>query len=170
MEQADLDRARADAGKPQPRPPERSLTSSPQPTAADLNERLRLWHKAFALYPLAQSQDPKAATLAAIAETRDIPAYWISQALSKLCREAGRKFAPTVGEVRGVAISKLRDWRRSRTGQQRNPGREDTVPNAARELAYAWTYVAQRDLAAAGLDSKLVALRVPEPAEMADPT
>jgi len=132
MDRVDLDRAVEDASRP-------SKPVSASVPAPDLNERLRLFTKLFTLYPLSATQDTEGAILAYIDETRDVPAYWLSIGLSKLVREPGRRFAPSLGEIRDAALRAIRAHRRRSAGQpEKMPGVTGDDPiRPERELSWA---------------------------------
>lgn len=112
MDRSDLDRAMGDASRPS-KPDARS-----QPTSSvDLHERNRIYAKLFTLYPLSATQDTEGAILAFIEETRDIPSRWLAVGLSTLTREPGRRFAPSVGEIRQAALLSIRRARRLAQGK-----------------------------------------------------
>ena len=110
MDRSDLSRAMGDASRPS-KPRETSVTVS------DLTERLRMFVKLFTLCPLSGTQDTEGSVLAYIDETKDIPPLWISIALKKLTGESDRKFAPSVGEIRGAALVAIRAQRRRSEGK-----------------------------------------------------
>lgn len=112
MDRSDLDRAMADASQPS-KPDARSSPTS----SAELAERSRLMSKLFTMCPLSATQDTEGALLAYIEETRDIPVRWIAMALSQLIREPDRRFAPSVGEIRGAALHAIRRARRLAEGK-----------------------------------------------------
>ena len=103
-----------------------------------------MFAKLFTLFPFVGSQDSEGAILAFIEETRDIPAIWISHALKSLSNEPGRKFAPSVGEIRGSALSLIRAQRRRSEGKpEKMLGAGGVDPlHEGRELAWARAAVA----------------------------
>lgn len=162
-----MDRKDIDQALERPRPQE---PASSRRSEVDMIERVRLMTKVYTLYPTSGGQDREGLMRAMIDETLDIPAWWLQQALSRLCREPGRKFAPSVGEVRGVAVEKVRAWRRSVLKIEREAGRPLPPPNAARELAWAWAHEVEQRALAAGLEVVLRELKVPNPPDWGDPT
>lgn len=76
-----------------------------------------MFAKLFTLFPFVGSQDSEGAMLAFIEETRDIPAIWLSHGLAALIREPDRRFAPSVGEIRGAALLAIRRARRRAEGK-----------------------------------------------------
>lgn len=59
--------------------------------------------KLFTLFPLSGTQDLEMTMAAYLDETQSVPAAWLQRALGQLAREDGRRFAPSVGEIRGRA-------------------------------------------------------------------
>jgi hypothetical protein len=131
-----LAQAAADAKRPL-KPVKESSPRSP-PALADMAERTRMFTKMLSLYPTAQSQDPEALIYALLESTTDIPARWLSHALARLTREPHRKFAPTLGEIRGVAMRLIREarWRAQPGGRPPCPQGEPPL-HESREIAWA---------------------------------
>ncbi len=109
-----------DASRPS-RPDARSRPTS----SGELQERNRIFSRLFTLYPLSATQDAKGAILAHIEETLDVPLRWLEAGIRSCAREAGRRFAPSVGEIRGAA-QRAQSWAERSTGTAAPeiPGRE----------------------------------------------
>ena len=71
----------------------------------------------FTLFPLSATQDTEGAILAFIEETLDVQARWLALGISALVREPNRRFAPSVGEIHGAALSAIRTARRVSEGK-----------------------------------------------------
>lgn len=137
MDRVDLDRAMGDASRP-------SRQVGAFSSERELPERTRMFSKLFTLYPLSATQDTEGAVLAYIEETRDLPCFWLSCGLASIVREPGRRFAPSVGEIRGAAMLSIRAARRRSEGKpSQMPGADGTDPlRADREMAWIRTPVA----------------------------
>lgn len=98
MDRSDLDRAMGDASQPS-KPAARSQPISKR----DLHERNRIYARMFTLCPLAATQDTEGAILAFIEETLDLSVEWLESGIRDCVREPDRRFAPSVGEIRGAA-------------------------------------------------------------------
>lgn len=98
MDRSDLERAMADVSQPS-RPVGRSSPIS----MGELSERIQIFARLFTLYPLSATQDTEGAILAFTEETQDIPIDALGRGLRVLARENGRRFAPSVGEIRAAA-------------------------------------------------------------------
>ena len=134
MDRAELQQAMGDASRPS-RPVERSSPTS----SAEHLERTRMFAKLFTLYPFVTSQDSEGALLAYLEETRDIPVRWLSRGLAQIVREPSRRFAPSVGEIRGAALLLIRAARRLAEGKPAtmySPHGESPL-RPERELAWA---------------------------------
>ncbi|MGH7291924.1 MAG: hypothetical protein ACREJT_11980 [Myxococcota bacterium] len=101
------------------------------------DEQLRMFTKLLSTYPTSATQDTRALILTLIEETRDLPAFWLSCGLSRLAREPGRKFAPSLGEIRGAALEAIRTERRLQSHYKRSPGHAEHALVPERELAWA---------------------------------
>lgn len=104
MDRADLDRAMGDASRPS-KPGARSSPIS----SAEVERRTAIFSRLFTLYPLAQTQDAEGTILAYIEETLDVPLRWLEAGIRSCARELDRRFAPSVGEIRGAA-QRARSW------------------------------------------------------------
>ena len=112
MDRRDLDRAMADVSQPS-----KPAARSQQTSKLDLHERNRIYGKMFTLLPLSATQDTEGAIRAFIEETLDVPARWLAMGISALVREPDRRFAPSVGEIRGAALRSIRAARRVAEGK-----------------------------------------------------
>ncbi len=65
---------------------------------ADLPERLRMFTKLFAMFPLSRTQDADLTLRAYVDETMRVPPLVLSHALKRLTSR-NEKFAPSVGEI-----------------------------------------------------------------------
>ncbi|HUT76969.1 MAG TPA: hypothetical protein VM285_04745 [Polyangia bacterium] len=118
------------------------------------------------MYPVGAGRDAKAVLLAHIEETRDIPAWWISEALAKLVRDPGREFAPSIGAIRGAAMRAIKDDRINRACEAGAPKpvypHGEPALNESRELGFAWANEVQRRALASGLETRLIKMREPD--------
>jgi len=158
-----IDRTSLDDARQQSKLGERSSQTSP---IDEMAERTRLFTKMFTVWPVSGGQDLKGAILAYIEETRDLPAHWLSCGLSALVREAGRKFAPSVGEIRDATLLAIRRARRLSQGL----GPDDYNPQGPAPLSEARELVWAREKALAlqsGSETKTrEETRAPEPRQL----
>ena len=120
------------------RPLKPAKNSSPSTrNASDSAERMRIFTKLFTLYPLAATQNPKAAIAAFVDETADVPVYWIASGLARLTKESDRRFAPSLGEIRGAALRAIRAARWARDGAPPVSPHGEPPLHPARELEWA---------------------------------